>query len=301
MGVAVVLILRWRSPESSLAIALVGFTPLLGAPLALGLVGAWFGRSPTVRGFAAVVAAGFLFTVSPIDAAIGCQAETAPDTLTVYTANVQAGVGRAADIAIAVAAADPDVVLLQEVRWQFLEAISADPLLAQYPYRSHEIDDGSRLRPVFSRWPIVDVEVERFVSSELVHATVEGPTGRFTVTNVHTLAPVHRSNVATWHAQFDQLSRIDRSTPRIMAGDFNATEDHQPFRQLLDTGWTDAHDSKGCGFDATWPDDSRVPFAFYRLDHVLVTDDFEVLDLRFGDPGGSDHKPVITDLRLRTN
>ncbi len=299
--VVIVLILRWRPPADAPTIALVGFTPLFAVPLAFGLLGAWLGRSSAVRVFAAMVTAAFVFTVSPVDAAIGCRAETASDALTIYTANVEAGSGRPADVAAAVVAADPDVVLLQEVKWQFLETISADPVLADYPYWSHTIDDGSRARPVVSKWPIVEVEVERFVASELVHATIDGPTGRFTVTNVHTLAPAVTANVATWHSQFDQLGRVSRSTPRIMAGDFNATDDHQPFRQLVDSGWTDAHHVKGCGFDATWPADGvGLPFAVYRLDHVLVTDHFEVLDLRLGDPAGSDHKPVITDIRLRT-
>ena len=71
-------------------------------------------------------------------------------------------------------------------------------------------------------------------------------------------------------------------------------------RDLLGQGWTDVHEPKGCGLDATWPTGhtTRLPIPVYRLDHVLVTDDFEVLDVRFGDPAGSDHIPVVAELQV---
>ena len=57
--------------------------------------------------------------------------------------------------------------------------------------------------------------------------------------------------------------------------------------QEVGQGWTDVHDDKGCRADPTWPTDG-LPFPVMRLDHILVTDDLEVLSTEMGDPGGSD-------------
>ena len=67
--------------------------------------------------------------------------------------------------------------------------------------------------------------------------------------------------------------------------------------QEVGQGWTDVHDDKGCRADPTWPTDG-LPFPVMRLDHILVTDDFEVLSTEMGDPGGSDHYPVISRIRF---
>lgn len=294
-----VLFLRWRAPGSSRLIAVVGLTPFFAAPLAVGVISAWFSRSTGVRVLGAVTATAFLVTTSPIDAVIGCRSETAPDALSIYTANVLFDGGRPADVATSILAQNPDVVVMQEVRADgFLGPLREDPRLDQYRHRSDEISGVDYGTIVWSRWPFVDLEIERFQVSEMVTTTIDGPTGQFTVTGLHTLAPVRAEHVETWVNQFDQLSRIDTSTPRVLAGDFNATMDHQPFRTLLKSGWTDVHEQKGCGLDATWPVGRDLPFPIMRLDHVLVTDDFEVLDVRFADPAGSDHLPVVASVRL---
>jgi endonuclease/exonuclease/phosphatase family metal-dependent hydrolase len=60
--------------------------------------------------------------------------------------------------------------------------------------------------------------------------------------------------------------------PQVVAGDFNASRDHRPFRDLLAAGFRDCADSSPHrswpGF--TWPTDRRMP-PVMRLDHVLVS------------------------------
>ncbi len=300
-ALAVVLVglaLRWQDPYRPLVIALIGLTPFLGFPLFVGVFSAWLSRSNTLRAVAAVMTAAFVFTVSPVDAVIGCGAETAPDSLTIYSANVLAHGGRSSDIASSIIAEDPDVVAMQEVRWAVMTELRADPRLAEYRYWSNETMGMPVGELIFSRYPLEDVQVRPLHSGGLVTATVVSESGPFVLSSVHTQAPAEADNVRGWHRQLDQLANLDKSEPAILAGDFNATSDHQPFRTVLNSGWTDVHDEKGCGFDTTWPIDDRVPFPVYRLDHVLVTDHFEVLDVRFGDPAGSDHVPVITSVRL---
>ncbi|MGH1489664.1 MAG: endonuclease/exonuclease/phosphatase family protein [Acidimicrobiales bacterium] len=297
--VVLVLLLRWRTLGSPLTIALVGLTPFLAVPLLFGAVSSWFSRSVTMRAAAGLIAAAFLFTTSPIDAVIGCGGRTADDSITIYTANVLFDVGRPADVATSILAADPDVILMQETSLSFMRELQADPRMAEYQYRSEQIRGASLRTVIWSRLPILSLEMEPFDVSDLVNVTVASPYGEFVVTGLHTLAPIRQSYVPSWQRQFDQLAAIDTSTPRLIAGDFNATSDHKPFRTLLQSGWTDVHDEAGCGFDATWPVNGGLPIAVMRLDHVLMTDHFEVLDVQFGEPAGSDHKPVIASIRLR--
>ena len=206
--------------------------------------------------------------------------------------------GRADEIAASIVDNGADIVLLQEARWELLEGLRDDPRMADLAHRSDGSNGASSGTVIWSRWPLADVRKEPFVSSTRVTATVETPSGPIGVSSIHTTAPARPDHVWAWRSQFQQLAAIETGTPRILGGDFNATADHRPFRGLIDQGWTDAHDPKGCGIDATWPVGRLSPIPLMRLDHILVTDDFEVLSTRLADPGGSDHLPVVTDLRL---
>lgn len=302
----VLLVMRWRAVTHPLTIAIVGIMPLLAiGPLFAGVLGAWWSRNNSLRVAAALTVVPFLYTTSPVNAVVGCGAHQdagvlADDVFTIYTANVwfEFPGGQPDQIADAIVAEDPDIVFLQEVTGGFLSVLENDSRLDRYQHRTTDVPGLPVEDLVWSKWPLENASFQDLANARLVQATVNSPAGPVIVTPVHLQAPINRGNVRYWTEQHRLLSELDRSTPRILAGDFNATRDHQPFRQLLDSGWTDAHEVRGCGFDATWPSDGRLPMPVMRLDHVLVTDHFEVLDVRLGTPGGSDHLPVITTLRL---
>ncbi len=296
-GIAVVLVLRWREVDKVYLVALVALTPFLLIPLVVADVIAWFSRSPTLRIAAVAVSAACLFTVAPFDAVIGCGSNEADDAITIMTANVESRGGQPDAIAANIAAADPDVVVLQEAGGRFLEAISDQPELEPWTARSNELPDARNGTVIWSKWPLSDVRFDDLEVRSWVRAVVESPEGRFTVAGLHAASPSTSEDLALWHDHFARLNDMPTDEPMIMAGDFNATEDHRPFRRLLDQGWTDVHDNKGCGPDLTWPADG-LPMPVMRLDHILVTDDFEVLSTEIGDPGGSDHHPVISGIRF---
>lgn len=298
LGVLAMIVLRWQNPDRSLVVALVGLTPFFAVPLVFGVLSAWLSRSNPLRAMAAVVTAAFIFTTSPVDAVIGCHGGTASDAITIYTANVLVGGGRPAEVASSVAAADADVILMQEVSWQFMTDLRAEPMMAGYSYWSFDTERIPHKELIVSRWPLENVELDRSRGGDLTTADVLSPNGRFQTGVVHVHAPINDTNAFYWNRQLRMLADREVSGPAIIGGDFNATSDHQPFRHLLGAGWTDVHDQKGCGPDHTWPVDGLLPVPVYRLDHILVSDDFEVLDVQFGDPGGSDHKPVISSIRL---
>lgn len=297
LAITVVLVLRWRDVDEVYLVAIVALTPFLLVPLVLADVAAWFSRSTALRIAAAAVTAACLFTVAPFDAVVGCGPSSGDGAITILTANVLASGGRAGAIAANITEADPDIVLLQEVNSRFLDELSDEQILEAWPHRSNELSAVQSRVLVWSKWPLSDLELDGRAADHYVQARVEAPQGPFVVAVLHIASPISGEDLDLWHEQFENLSRLSTAEPMVMGGDFNATEDHRPFRNLLDQGWTDVHDDKGCGPDLTWPT-RGLPFPVMRLDHILVTDHFEVLSTEVGDPGGSDHHPVISRIRF---
>jgi endonuclease/exonuclease/phosphatase (EEP) superfamily protein YafD len=82
----------------------------------------------------------------------------------------------------------------------------------------------------------------------------------------------------------------------IVAGDFNATLDHAVFRHAI-TGCADAGERTGQGLVGTWP--NRFPRRLGpQIDHVLITGGITAETLSVHDVPGSDHRAVLTRLRL---
>ena len=296
--VAVGVMLRGLEPSGTFLIGLTGLAPLLLFPVAGVVMSAWIVRTHSMR-FAAVGAVViYLFTFFNPSAVVGCGPEPeAPDDVVIFSQNVEQYVGQPSLLAADLATADADVIVLQEVRPDYLAALDAEPILAAYPHRAdREAPSVSSGLAIRSRLPLREVSDNTLGGRPILRATVDAPTGSFALNVVHTTAPIGDHAIAQWTTQLTELADYDRSTPTVIAGDFNATLDHKPFRALVESGWTDVHDEKGCGFDATWPADR--PLTLLRLDHVLLTDHFEVRDLRIGDGNGGDHRSLRATIAL---
>jgi endonuclease/exonuclease/phosphatase (EEP) superfamily protein YafD len=126
----------------------------------------------------------------------------------------------------------------------------------------------------------------------MAQATVDMPFGPTTVIAVHTWQPL--ANVTALRAQLAALGEVVSETdgPLILAGDFNASRQHAPFRALLDTGLTDAHLATGRGWAASWPVGARVP-PFALIDHVLVSDQLAVDEVGEVPVPASDHRALV--------
>jgi endonuclease/exonuclease/phosphatase (EEP) superfamily protein YafD len=84
---------------------------------------------------------------------------------------------------------------------------------------------------------------------------------------------------------------------RVLLGDFNATLDHEPLRELLATGYRDAAAETGSGLRPTWPANGRrLPPV--TIDHVLADERIGFRDYATADLAGTDHRPVAVTLVL---
>lgn len=114
---------------------------------------------------------------------------------------------------------------------------------------------------------------------------------------VHPIAPLARGGtMADWERDLDAVTALCREVSGVVVGgDFNATLDHAPMREL--GSCVDASVEGGVGGVATWP--ARLPTLLgAAIDHVLVDDRaFTVVDAAVREVGGSDHRAVVTRIR----
>jgi len=190
----------------------------------------------------------------------------------------------------------PDVVIVSELSTAWSHAIAE--LTDQLPHRIERLDVGNGGLGVYSRFPLD--ESEWHLLGDVNHAgririTVDGTP--VTVFGVHTYAPFHRWMSEMRDEQFARLAELVDSTetPVIVAGDLNATTWSAGLRSMLAaTGLVDTR--VGFGLQPTWP---TTPWPLrIAIDHCLVSDGITTVNRRVGPDIGSDHFPIVVELRL---
>jgi endonuclease/exonuclease/phosphatase (EEP) superfamily protein YafD len=109
-------------------------------------------------------------------------------------------------------------------------------------------------------------------------------------------SPTDATDTLRRRRQFDRLAAaLEPDRTAVVAGDFNTSPWSPDFRDLVAaTGLRGA--ANGYGWNPTWPSwlwPARIP-----IDHVLVKGAVAVHGFRRGRYIGSDHFPVVADLRL---
>jgi len=217
--------------------------------------------------------------------------------LRVLTANVRYTNPTPERLAQELLAADADIVLLQEVTPHWIEVFGAAGFASRYPYSARRIQLDAGGQAVFSRLPLERVQVTVQAYWPTIQASVDFHGTRITFVDVHAKGP--SQGMRRHDASVDRLIDLTRSLPepRVVAGDFNASPYNRTVHRITDLGLDSAHERRGRGLAATWPNGKR-PFTPVQLDHVFVDDTIAVLDIRELAGTGSDHKPVVTDLAL---
>lgn len=215
------------------------------------------------------------------------------DPVTVVSLNV----AQAADpAATARAVSGADVVVFAEAHRGWVDSLP-ERFRAEFRYLapadgSGEEDDADTV--VFSRHPIVSAEALPPSNFQQWSAVVRLPQlGPVRVVAVHPCNPYCRPGL--WMQDAAQLrawlAEHRGTMPMIVAGDFNAVDDHRTMRALYDDGFRSAADLVGAGFVRTWPANTGVP-PMIGIDHVLVDDRLTASAFEtFGVPG-TDHLGV---------
>jgi endonuclease/exonuclease/phosphatase (EEP) superfamily protein YafD len=197
-------------------------------------------------------------------------------------------------------AVDPDIVLLHEASRPWEVAMDSSGL--QYEFirpRSEDLIFGTL---VLVRGEGVEAVSFGFAASSPraveVSFTPDGWSTPLTVLGTHPLAPTDDGRAALRDAQLGFAGQwaAERTGAYLVAGDFNATPWSWPFRRLLDLGEL-RNSQVGFGLQPSFSSQSnlllRVP-----IDHLVHSEALEVTDRRLGPSLGSDHFPLLVDLKL---
>lgn len=214
----------------------------------------------------------------------------------VLTSNVEFGQATGALVA-AVRREKPDIVFVQECD-AGCDGTLRKELGGDYPHRAATVLAGSKGSLVLSRFPLDAADgIPGTMAMPGAVADVRGNAVRLQL--AHPMPPLPgRTDV--WRRELGELRDFaaeDHRTPLVLAGDFNASQDHAAFRRILDTGMQDAARLDGHDRTPSWPARTTPTFGV-QIDHVLLSDDFSASAVRFLDLASTDHRALVADLTL---
>lgn len=228
------------------------------------------------------------------------------------TFNIQLG-GQPAGAALdAIAAANPDVVCLQEMTPQLAESFKAR-LGGRYPHRYFKPGRMTQGVGIASRYPLVGGRILTLGLTYLpaVSATVRLKPGPVRVACVHLMPPFarFRKSVNVWKRyvrnegiRVGQVRRLLKhldafQLPAIILGDLNEWSGQAAMTELATAGFTDACAGSGADCGPTWPGHAPPFPTLFRIDHIMGRG-VGFTDAAVLEAGGSDHYPVAARVRV---
>jgi endonuclease/exonuclease/phosphatase (EEP) superfamily protein YafD len=295
IGVFVALRLLGLTDRYPTLFALATLTPWLLVPCLVVLVTGAALRAPVLVTAAVVLLAVVGVWVGPDLRWWSNGAEVDGPTTVVAATNIGPDHRQLAAMASDVLALDADVLSIVELTPADQGALRAAGIAERYPYAVEDARAGAHGSGIYSRYPLRDVGVAEIGRAPMAYATVELPSGPVTVFAVHTTQPLR--GPGQLDAELEQLGTLadGYDNPVVLAGDFNATRQHQALRELLEAGFRDAHLDTGRGSAATWPAGRRIP-SFALIDHVLVSPELAVASVDEATISGSDHRAVVATI-----
>lgn len=275
--------------------AMIAFTPAVTVLSVTPIVAAILLRSWVVAAGGLAITIVLAATVVPRATGDGVSGVAPADRFVVMTANLKYGNADATAIARLVAAHDVDVLSLQELTPESVRRLRAAGLDKRFAGQMLEPRVGAGGSGLMTRRPLRRKPAREDGAAQ-PEAEVRVPgAGVIRVKAVHPPPPIEPRSVSAWKARIDAMPPpYEGRTPRILAGDFNATLDHSKLRELLGRGYFDAADQTGDGLRATYP--SRRLRPGIAIDHVLVPSTIAVVSTRVVAVPRTDHRAVIAVL-----
>ena len=202
----------------------------------------------------------------------------------------------------------PDLALFMEVSVAMETQLTA--LEATLPYSTNIASSSGIL--LYSKYPLTDIHLQQFGQnarkSLVAHLAIDGQS--FSLVAIHPLPPVAPKLFQSRNTLLADAGdyAATQTDPVIFLGDLNTTM-WSPYYQALIRKTGLKNTRQGFGIRPTWPALASYyglpniiqtvikPFQI-PIDHCLVSPGITVVDSRVGAETGSDHFPVITDLRL---
>ncbi len=211
--------------------------------------------------------------------------------------NVLAGNPQVQSILDLVRHENPDLAVFQEVDQSWVDRLRT----LGYGYALENPGPSQTGIAVYSRFPLSNTAIRVFASPQTPALIMDVclPGGIVHLIATHPLAPQWgiQARQGEFAALGDYVATV--TGPLVLIGDLNSTVWSPYFKDLLQR--SKLHDSRqGFGVLPTWPVlpvlNAIVPGLGIPLDHCLVSQEIQVLNLRTGPAVGSDHLPLIADL-----
>lgn len=201
-------------------------------------------------------------------------------------------------LAAELAAADADVLVLQEYSSRWEAALAS--LRATYPYGVDRVRDDSFGTAIFARVPL-EAEVFDLAGLPQTRARLRLGDRDIELWNIHTLPPRTPEYLAPYLEALDSVAAfMERAAAGgesfVVTGDLNATPTSRFAGRVRGWPWApgpaaDAWELVGGGFGFTWPN-GVFPLPAARMDHVYLSHDLTIGTIEVGRGAGSDHRPL---------
>jgi endonuclease/exonuclease/phosphatase (EEP) superfamily protein YafD len=193
-------------------------------------------------------------------------------------------------------ARDADIVVLVEVTPTAFATVRSR-LGQRFPYAvPNQITMGNQSL-ILSRHPLTDARPLPSTNQQWTASTTVPGTGKINVIAAHPCNPLcGKDQWRTEHAALLQRAEELDDGPEVIAGDFNATDDHGPMRAMARHGFISATDITGAGWMPTYPADHRIMPPLIEIDHVLVNRRLTALSIKTFRVAGTDHLGLIARL-----
>lgn len=292
--------------ENRFVVLLAGRTPSLLLLTLFGAVVATVGRRWFAAAACLVVCALGSWMLAPLyipgTAGTSAAPATGP-TLRIMQANSRVGQADPAAVVRTVRDRDVDILTVQELTDESIDALDAAGLDDVLPHRFVvSYGPGGQGGGIYSRFPLSNTHnLPEYFSANLTADVEVGLREPLALLAVHP-APAYLFPAQLWAAELrgihgEMLANVQRDNV-VVSGDFNAGYTQPQYRALLTDGYADAADQVGAGLVPTMPAARWYP-AVIGIDRV-ITRGAEATNLERIDVAGSDHHGLLVDVRLRT-
>ena len=224
--------------------------------------------------------------------------------LRLFTVNAKGGSADPAALLRVLRQHDVDVLAVQELTPRLVTRLAGAGLAQVLPFSHLDPRPGSPGTGLWARWPLIPLPPVPGLSTAAPRARIDQLGGfPVTLTAVHPAAPVRgraapvRGRADRWRRELGMIQQtlVAVDGPQVVAGDFNATRDHGPFRELLAAGFVDCADASQ---NRSWPGFTWPSLPVMRLDHILVSRTATVLMARTIRVPRTDHHGVLADIEF---
>ena len=219
------------------------------------------------------------------------------------TCNVYKGRADAREIVDLVRSEHVEVLALQETTDAFVDDLNRAGIASYLPYAQVSSSDGVYGNGLWSASPLLTtlpmtMSIRARRSCRAAPFRSMGAT-QVRFVSVHTTSPTN-DYWQQWKRSLDELAklRFDTSRRYVFMGDFNATYDHTPFRNILGNRFSDASRQAGEGLKFSWPANVDYVPSFAGIDHIVLDSGMQAGQVRTVKVDGSDHKALLAIVRV---